>query len=110
MANTFKSKRSSSIGTVATSVGGYTVPASTQTTAIGLTLANITANTVQVSASYYDGTTDIYIVRNATLVPGGSIVAIGGNQKTVIEVGHSIRVTASANNSVDAVMSILEIT
>ncbi len=110
MANLFKSKRSKNIGTSPTVIGGYTVPANTQTTVIGLTLANVSTSTVQVSASYYDGTTDTYIVKNANVVPGGSIVVVGGNQKEVLEPTHGIRVVSSAASSVDAVMSILEIT
>ena len=44
MANTFKNAVSSAIGTSQTSV--YTVPASTTTTVIGLTVANITASSI----------------------------------------------------------------
>lgn len=109
MANSFKLKTSRNIGTSITAVGSYTVPANTQCTAIGLTLSNVTTNTINVSASIYDGSNDTSIVKNATVVPGGTLIVIGGTQKMVIETGMSIRVVSSAATSVDAILSILEI-
>ena len=44
MANTFLNKTSRAIGTTPTEVGSYTVAASTETTIIGLTIANIHAS------------------------------------------------------------------
>jgi hypothetical protein len=38
------------------------------------------------------------------------LVAIGGDQKVVLEAGHSIKVNSSASTSCDAIMSIMEIT
>ena len=83
MANTFKNKKSRNIGTAPVQIGSYSVPSGTITTAIGLTLANVSNTTIQVSASLYDGTNDFFIVKNANIVPGGAIVAIGGNQRLV---------------------------
>jgi hypothetical protein len=105
----FLQKTSLDIGTSVVSIGGYTVPASTQTIVIGLTVSNKTTSTIQVSISYYNGTTDAYVVKNASIVPGGSIVAAGGNQKIVMAAGSSVRVISSAATSADAIMSILEI-
>lgn len=110
MANTFKVKTSRAIGTTATKIGAYDVPSATMVTAIGLTIANITASTVTVSAGVFDGTNETSIVKNATLVPGGTLIAIGGNQKLVMETGMSVRVTSSTASSVDAILSVLEIT
>ena len=47
MANAFERKLSRDIGTSLTAVGSYTVPGSTQTTVIGLTVANTTGATVK---------------------------------------------------------------
>ncbi|QIG70813.1 putative structural protein [Rhizobium phage RHph_I1_18] len=109
MANTFKSKRSQNVGTSLTKVASYDVPASTQTTVIGLTICNTTANPITVSATVFDGTNDTYLVKDATLIAGSAIVPIGDAQKVVLETGHSIRVKSSAASSVDVTMSILEI-
>ena len=110
MPNNFKRYTSRNVGTSAVLVGSYTVGASTQTTAIGLTLSNTSNSAITVSAMHNDGANDTYIVKGATLPAGGSLIAIGGNQKVVLETGDSIKVSASANTSIDAILSVLEIT
>ena len=109
MANTFKRKVSQGIGTSATAIGSYTVGAGTQTTVIGLTCANVTTTAVTVDVILNDGSTDTYIVKGATVPSGGSLVVVGGDQKVVLEPNDSVTVTASTASSVDAIMSILEI-
>jgi hypothetical protein len=110
MAQAFKRYLSRSIGTGATDVGAYTVAANTQVTCIGLTLGNRTASTVEVDASVYDGANETFLVVNAPVPAGGSLVVIGGDQKVVLEPGDSIRVTSNAASSIDAVLSVLELT
>lgn len=110
MANNFTRKVQRQVGTSLTSVGSYTVGANTQSTLIGLTVANITASNIVVDVALNDGTNDTYIVKNATVLPGGALVAVGGDQKIVLEPGDSIRVKSDAATSADVVMSLLEIT
>ena len=110
MANTFTRKVSRNIGTALTAVGSYTVGASTQTTIIGLTVANTSAATVNIDVTLNDGANDTYIVKDAPVPAGGALVPIGGNQKIVLITGDSIKVNSSASSSIDAVLSILEIT
>ena len=110
MANTFTRKLSRSIGTSLTAVGSYTVAASTDVTVIGLTVANTTASQVLVDATLNDGSNDTYIVKNAPVPAGSSLVIIGGDQKVVLTTNDSIKVKSDTASSVDAVMSILEIT
>ena len=110
MADNFKRYTSRDIGTVAVEVGSYTVAANTQTTAIGLTITNVSNSAITVSTMHSDGVDDTYIVKDATLPAGGSLIAIGGNQKLVLETGDSIKVSSSANTTVDAILSVLEIT
>lgn len=108
MANTFKNYTSRNIGTSATAIGGFT--ASTQTTVIGLTVSNTLANTeITVDVSLYNGSNDTFVVKNAPIPVGSSLVVVGGNQKVVLENGDSIRVTSSNPSSVDAILSVLEI-
>jgi|TARA_R110000782_G_scaffold211036_1_gene298987 hypothetical protein len=110
MANTFKNKTSQAVGTSDTRVGNYTVASATQTTIIGLTLANITASTIYVTCDHNDGATDTALVKTAPIPSGGSLIVIGGDQKVVLETGDGIFVTSDTASSVDVVMSILEIT
>lgn len=109
MANTFKRKLSRSIGTSLTSVGSYTAPASTQVTVIGLTVANTTASQILVDATVNDGTNDTYLIKEAPVPSGGSMIIIGGDQKVVLETNDSIKVKSDTSSSADVVMSILEI-
>ena len=48
MANAFKNKTQRQIGTSLTALESYTVPGSTETTVIGLTIANTTASQILV--------------------------------------------------------------
>lgn len=110
MANTFTRKVSRSIGTSATAVGSYTVGASTQTTVIGLTLANRTGSQVLADVTLNDGSNDTYMVKDAPIPAGSSLVVVGGDQKVVLVTNDSIKVTSDTASSIDAIMSILEIT
>ena len=110
MANTFLNKTSRNIGTSPVTVGSYTVGASTQTTLIGLTAANVTGGAVTVDIYLNDGANDTYIVKSAPVPSGGTLVAVGGDQKVVMETGDSIRVVSNTASSIDIIMSLLEIT
>jgi hypothetical protein len=110
MANTFKRKLSRSVGTTPTALGSYTVAASTQVTVIGLAVSNTSSSQVLVDAMVNDGTNDTYLVKQAPVPSGGALVIIGGDQKVVLEPNDSIKVTSDTASSIDAVMSILEIT
>lgn len=110
MANTFTRKVSRSIGTSATAVGSYTVGSSTQTTVIGLTLANRTGSQVLADVTLNDGSNDTYMVKDAPIPAGSSLVVVGGDQKVVLVTNDSIKVTSDTASSIDAIMSILEIT
>lgn len=110
MPNNFKRKLSRSIGTSLTQVGTYAVPSSTEVTVIGLDIANTSSSQVLVDATLNDGSNDTYLIKEAPIPSGGSLVVIGGDQKVVLEPTDSIKVKSDTASSVDVVMSILEIT
>ena len=109
MPNTFKLKTVNNIGTSDSDV--YTVPSATATTIIGMNLANITnsAVTADITLVNNDGP-NVSIVKSAPIPVGGSLVAIGGDQKLVMEASDIIKVKSSAATSIDVALSILEIT
>jgi hypothetical protein len=109
MANAFKNKTHRQIGTTLTKIEAYDCPGSTETTIIGLTIANTSASAIDVDATLNDGTNDFYIVKEAPVPVGASLVVIGGDQKVVLMPGDSVKVKSSAATSADAIMSILEI-
>ena len=101
MANVFETFASASVGTALTKVGSHTCAASTTETVIGLTVANRTTSAVKV---------DIFIVKDAPVASGGALTPIGGDQKIVLTTGDSIKVKSNTASSVDATMSMLQIT
>lgn len=109
MAETFKNKKSRNIGVTATEIGTYVVPAATVATVIGLSIANVTSSLIKASVTVYDGVNDYFLLKGADIVPGQAHAIIGGDQKVVLQVGESIRVYSDTATSIDAVMSILEL-
>lgn len=108
MANTFTSYANKSVGTSAATV--VTVGASTQTTVIGMSCANITTSPVTVDAYFTRSAVDYYLVKGATVPVGGSLVIVGGDQKVVLTTSDALKVVSSAASSVDVVTSVLNIT
>ena len=109
MANTFKLKTVNNIGTSDSDI--YTVPSATQTTVIGMNLANITSGAITADITFVNNAgPNISIVKSAPIPVGGSLVAIGGDQKLVMEASDIIKVKSSAATSIDVALSILEIT
>ena len=107
MPNTFKNQFAKNVGTSPATV--YTCPAATQTTIIGLSVANTTNAPITSDAYITSGGVDNYLIRNATVPVGSSLVIVGGDQKVVLEAGDILRVVTSAASSADVVCSILEI-
>ena len=109
MANTFKIKTDTAVGTSAATI--YTCPSATQTTIIGLSVANIVASqiTVDVQLENNDGD-NIYLVKAAPVPVGSALVVVGGDQKVVMEASDVLKVTTNTASSGDVAWSILEIT
>ena len=129
MANTFLRKTSKSVGIAAndagwwqvgansagaTQTGRYEVGANTTTTVIGFSITNVTSSSVDVDVAI--GTTmanvasDVALASSVPIPSGSTLVLFGGDQKLNMVTGDLIKIKSSANNSVDVVMSVLEIT
>lgn len=107
MANTFKNYLSKDVGTSAATI--YTCPSATQTTIIGLSVANTTASPITANAYLTSGGVDYYLIKSGTVPVGGSLVIVGGDQKVVLEAADVLKVVTSASASADVVCSLLEI-
>lgn len=114
MPNTFKNYTARNVGTTATTV--YTAATATTSTVIGMTICNTSTSTVKVSIAVNDGA-DTYMIGSAVpnnngaiIAPGNSLVAVGGDQKLVLEATNSIKVISNTASSVDVIISALEIT
>jgi len=120
MANDFKrfAKPDVGTGTGASATTVYTVPAGAgssalETIVIGITLANKTAAgvTASVFIDNYDGTNDVYIVKDATIPAGSSLEVMSGNKIVLMNngtTGDILKVSASSATSVDATVTVLE--
>jgi hypothetical protein len=110
MANTFTRKTSQNTGATATQVGAYTVPASTTSIVIGLICTNTTGSAITANVYLANATANTYIVANAPISSGASLISVGGDQKIVMITGDRMFVQSSAASSIDTIMSIMEIT
>jgi hypothetical protein len=104
MANTFKSYINANV-TAQTTI--YTTPSATQTTVIGLSLANTGTSLATVSVVILRSSTTVYVVKNAQVPLGDSLILFGGDQKLVLQVGDQLKVQSDQN--VDVIASLLEI-
>jgi hypothetical protein len=108
MANTFKLATDTAVGTSPATI--YTTPSATATTVIGMTVANIVTSQIEVDVQVTNNDGDnVYVIKNAPIPVGSSLVVIGGEQKVVLEASDTITVTSNTASSADVALSILEI-
>ena len=83
MANTFKLETKKNIGTADSAV--YTCPGGTATTIIGMNLANTTSSAITADVTILNnGGDSCFLVKDAPIPIGSSLVAVGGDQKVVM--------------------------
>ena len=109
MANTFKLKTKANVGISTQNV--YVVPSATTTVVIGITLANTSGSGVNVGVGITraGATEDVKLLKNAPIPQGSSLEFMAGN-KVVLEETDTVTVDSDTNNSIDASLTIMEIT
>ena len=111
MANNFKNNVLKAAGT--TAQNAYAAASGVQATVIGMTVANITTSPVAANVILTcsgSNAPNVYLVKDATIAPGGALVPVGGDQKLVLEAGDYLQVNTSVASSADVITSVLEIT
>jgi len=110
MPNTFKNRTLKSAGTTAQNV--YVANSGVTATIIGMSIANITNSPISANVILSGGTIggNVFLVRGATIAPGGALVPVGGDQKLVLETGDYLQVNTSIASSADVIVSALEST
>jgi len=107
MANTFKRSSVDTVGTTAEVL--YTVPSSTRAVLIGGILSNTTSATVNGTVTVTIGSDVINLIGEDTPIPANTALSfIDG--KVVLEDGDIVKIKSSAATSVDAHLSVMEIT
>ena len=116
MANTFKVKTNGAMPSSAgTPLTLYTVPSSTTTVIIGLTLCNIHTTGVTASVQLVSDTSDtetnetVLLVKDVSIPAGSSLELLTGG-KVVAQATDIIKIDCSVSAKLDATLSILEIT
>ena len=109
MANAFKNRTLRQVGTSPVDVGAV-VASSTETTLIGMTLANVTSGVISVTVQLINGSDTTHIVKDAPIPTGGSLIVVGGDQKIVMIPNDKVTITSNTASSCDVIMSFLEIT
>ncbi len=104
MANTFKSYLASNITTQSTVLTGAVA---TQTTLIGLSLANTTTGAASVTVTLSRSSVEYHVIKGAVVPAADTLVLYGGDQKLVLQSGDLLKVTSSA--AVDVIASVLEV-
>ena len=110
MSNTFKLKTKLGSNVAANAEQTvYTVPGSTTSIIIGLTVANLLSNSVTVDVKINRASlNDVSIGVNLPIPSGGSLDALAG--KVVLETTDVITVTCDTLNGIDTALSVMEIT
>ena len=116
MANTFKVKTNGAMPTSSgTPLTLYTVPSSTTTVIIGLTLCNIHTTTVTADVQLVSDTSDtetnetVLLIKDVPIPAGSSLELLTGG-KVVVQATDIIKIDCSVTAKIDATLSILEIT
>ena len=108
MANTFKLKTKANVGISTENI--YVVPSATTTVVIGITLANISGSGAVVGVGITrPAADDVKVLKNVAIPQGSTLEFMGGN-KVVLETADTLTVNSSTNNSIDAALTIMEIT
>ena len=108
MANQFTSYVAKDVGNAASTL--VTVANATQTTLIGMTIANTSNADITASVYVTRSAVDYYLVKDATVPVGKTFVPVGGDQKVVLIAADALKAVSSSANSADVIVSVLNIT
>ena len=110
MATNFRNSVTKSIGTVTVPV--YEASPGSYTTIIGMVLANLTESVVEASVTLTatpDSVTG-FIVKDVLIAPNSSLRVLNSGEKLIVASQNSLNVQSNINDSLDCVLSYVEIT
>lgn len=77
-------------------------------TVLGLNICNKSNSYIQVDGYYDQAGNTFYVFKGLTIDPETTVVAIGDNQRLIINPYTQFKIVASANSSIDVIASIAE--
>jgi hypothetical protein len=104
MAQNFRRYTSNAIGTSATTL----FTADSYDTIVGISVANITTNTIIVDVYINDSTNDIYLVKDAPIPAGSTLQVLDGGAKFVVQSGDALKVVSDTASSADVWVSTVD--
>lgn len=109
MATYFKNAIIKQVGTVPITV--YSPPIGTNTIVLGLNLANLIDSVVKVTITLQD-TTSVsgYIIKDVMIAPNSSLRVLSAGEKLIVASQSTLQVNADIADSIDVVMSYVELT
>lgn len=109
MPTLFKNKLYSGLGTTEQTI--LTSNGSAKTTVVGLSLTNLTDNVVMASIRLTDPVESItaYYVKDVMVPPNQSLRVINGGERLVLDPSTDVKMQANTDDSLDLVMSYVEI-
>lgn len=108
MATTFKNKVAPNIGSVREEV--LATNENARVTVVGFSLANTTSGTVLVDVELQDeDSVTGYYAKEIVVPPNTSLRVLNGGEKLILTPNNNLFVTANVDDSIDVIMSTVEI-
>ena len=104
MAQNFRRYTYNTVGTGAQAI--YT--ADSYDTIVGISLSNVLSTAITVSCYIYDGSNNIYLVKDAPIPTGGSLQVLDGGAKFVVQALDVLSVQSSDASSCDVWVSAVD--
>ena len=108
MATQFKNKVVKEVGPIP--ILALETDAATRSTIIGLNMSNLTDFIVYASVLLHDDTSvEGYFMKNVMLPPNSSLHALAAGEKLILAPSNELYIFASGDDSIDAVISYVDI-
>ena len=108
MASFFRNSVIKEIGTVPVRVAQTTL--ASRITVIGLSLSNLTEDPLTVSVTVMDDTSVTgYYIKDVLLGPQSSLRVVNGGEKLILAPSNELYISSSVSDSIDAIVSYVEI-
>ena len=108
MASFFRNSVVKDIGTVP--VVCLATAANSRMTVIGMSLANLTEGVILVNIQLQDDTSVTgYYAKNLVLPPNSSMRVVNGGEKLILSTSNTLYISSNVSDSVDAIISYVEL-
>jgi hypothetical protein len=104
MAQNFRRYTSNAVGTSAATL----FTANSYDTVVGISVANITSNAINVDVYINDSSNDIYLVKDAPIPAGSALQVLDGGAKFVVQSGDALKVVSDTASSADVWVSAVD--